>query len=80
MTKPPIVLGRKGAVAKAMQESKLSLRELEEKTRVSRSTINNVARDVSPIAKDKAERIATALGRPVGTLFVHKDGAPLGGA
>ncbi|MFT4288132.1 hypothetical protein [Nocardioides sp.] len=44
----------------------------------SRSTISAVASDPTRgIAKDKAERLASALGRPVGELFVHKDGAPL---
>lgn len=30
------------------------------------------------IARDKAERIAVALGRPIGELFAHKDGTWLG--
>lgn len=29
------------------------------------------------VARDKAERIAAALGRPIGDLFTHKDGTCL---
>jgi hypothetical protein len=40
-------------------------------------TLRVFARDGYGIARDKAERIAAALGRPVGELFAHKDGSCL---
>lgn len=73
----PMVVGRRDAVASAMTASNMSLRELEVEAEVSRSTLSNVSRGQSAIAKDKAERVAKALGKPLAALFVHMDGTPL---
>jgi hypothetical protein len=40
-------------------------------------TLRVFTKDGYGIARDKAERIAEALGRPVGELFTHKDGTCL---
>ena len=71
-----IVIGRPGELDRAITAAGLSTRALEEMTGVSRSTVSNACRG-SGIAKDKAERLADAVGVPVGELFVHKDGAAL---
>ncbi|MCY4726737.1 helix-turn-helix transcriptional regulator [Nocardioides sp. STR2] len=67
-----------GVVDEAIDKAGLSIRALEAVTGVSRSTISNVAaKPAYGIAKDKAERIADALGVEVNDLFMHRDGAPL---
>jgi lambda repressor-like predicted transcriptional regulator len=73
-----IVTARPGAVDAAIDRARTSIRLLEAASGVSRSTISNVAAKPGyGIAKDKAVRIADALGVPVGELFVHRDGAAL---
>lgn len=72
------------ALLTAMQEAGLSLRGLEAATaeageRVPRATINLATRG-QRIGLDKARRIAAALGQPVGALFVHANGDPIGEA
>src|SRR5690606_8070511 len=57
----------------AMGAQRVSLRELEDRAQVSRSTISNLANGRGQVALDKAERIATALQHPVGALFGYPD-------
>lgn len=74
----PIVVARPGAVDRAIDAARSSLRAVEAESGVSRSTISNVAAKPGyGIAKDKAQRIADSLDVPIGDLFVHRDGAPL---
>ena len=74
----PMVVARPGALNDAIDAAKTSVRALAPETGVSRSTISNVAsRPGYGIRKDKAERIAAALGVPARQLFVHRDGAEL---
>lgn len=76
-----MVVARPGALDRAIDAARTSIRGLEADSGVSRSTISNVAgKPGYGIAKDKAVRLADALGVPVGELFVHKDGAPLADA
>ncbi|GAA4680092.1 helix-turn-helix transcriptional regulator [Nocardioides nanhaiensis] len=73
-----MVVARPGAVDRAIDGARQSIRSLEELTGVSRSTISNVAAKPGyGIAKDKAVKIADALGVPVGEVFMHRDGAEL---
>lgn len=80
---PVIVVARPGALADAAKEAGMSAYAVakaiaERHDSPSRATIHQVfARPGYPISKDKAERIAAVLDRPVGALFVHRDGAAL---
>lgn len=47
---------------------------------VSHQTLANLANGVGGVELKKAERIAAALDKQVGNLFVHKDGAELVGS
>lgn len=81
-TPPPIyVVARPGALAQARNGTPVAAiaRQITETHgRPSRATVYNVFNRAGyPIRKDKAEVIAATLGRPVGALFVHRDGAPL---
>lgn len=79
MSATPFVTGRHGVLSREMTSQNISLREMAAETGVSRATIQKVATEPGyGIAKEKAEKIAAALKRPVGAIFVHKDGAPLG--
>lgn len=80
MASTPYVTGRPGALVEAMATANLSYRDMDAKCdNVSRATIQRIATERGyGIAKDKAEQIAAAVDKPIGTLFVHKDGAPLG--
>ncbi len=73
-----IVTARPGALDAAIDRNRTSIRHVAAASGVSKSTISNVAaRTGYGIAKEKAVRVAEALGVPVGDLFVHRDGAPL---
>lgn len=76
------VRAKQAPLKRAMAASHLSLRGLERATEraVSRATVHNLLGVVGySVNRDKAEAIAKALGEPVAALFVHHDGAPLGG-
>lgn len=78
-----IVVARPGALADAAKAAGMSVYAIakaitEQHDSPSRATVHQVfARPGYPISKDKAERIAAVLRRPVGALFVHRDGAAL---
>lgn len=71
------VIARTGAIVKARRAAGLSLREVAEAAQVSHGMVHHLERGVRAIARDKADRIAAALGEDVRELFVHGDGASL---
>lgn len=65
------------ALRAAMREAGVGVWVLERRSGVSHGTIWKIRDGVGGIEKRKAEAIADALGVPVDSLFVHKDGAEL---
>ncbi|WPM94288.1 hypothetical protein VB1_CDS0039 [Arthrobacter phage Marchesin] len=63
-----------------MDEVGVGVHRLKAATGVNHQTLANLANGVGGVELRKAERIAEALERPVGSLFLHKDGAELVGA
>lgn len=82
-TRPPLVIARPGALPDALQAAGTTVYAVaksitENHETPSRAHVFNVFSTPGyAVSKDKAERIAEVLGRPVGALFVHRDGAPL---
>lgn len=82
-TRPPLVIARPGALSDALRQDGRTVGAIakaitDEHPTPSRAHVFNVFSTPGyAIAKDKAERIAAALDRPVGALFIHRDGAPL---
>lgn len=69
-----------GALAREMDTRNISIRTLANQTGISSAMVGFVKAGTRGISLDRAERIAEALDRPVGALFEHKNGDPLGGA
>ena len=69
--------GGRTVLRSAMDEEGVGVHRLKAATGVNHQTLANLANGRGGVEKQKAERIAEALGRPVGSLFVHKDGADL---
>ncbi|QOP64933.1 helix-turn-helix DNA binding domain protein [Arthrobacter phage Brynnie] len=68
------------ALRRAMDDKEVGVWRLKSACGVSHQTLANLANGVGGVELKKAERIAAALDVPVGSLFVHKDGAELVGA
>ncbi|ALY08879.1 helix-turn-helix DNA binding domain protein [Arthrobacter phage Galaxy] len=68
------------ALRQAMDDKEVGVWRLKAACGVSHQTLANLAKGVGGVELKKAERIAAALGVPVGSLFVHKDGAELVGS
>lgn len=62
-----------------MDEVGVGVHRLKAASGVNHQTLANLANGVGGVELRKAERIAEALERPVGSLFLHKDGAELVG-
>lgn len=80
----PIVVARPGALMAAMRGAEMSVPDVVDRIAAEhadgprRAHVYNLLTVLNyGIRRDKAERIAAAVGVPVGTLFVHRDGAPL---
>ena len=69
--------GGRTVLRSAMDEEGVGVHRLKAATGVNHQTLANLANGRGGVEKQKAERIAEALGRPLGALFVHKDGADL---
>lgn len=67
--------GVKTALRVAMDTEGVGVWLIEKASGVSHGTVANLARGVGGVEKSKAERVAASLGRSVGDLFIHKDGA-----
>lgn len=75
---PYVVARDANAIDRAIDAARSSVRAVSAESGVSRATIYNLASTPGyGIAKDKAERIAKAVGQPVGDIFIHRDGAAL---
>lgn len=68
------------ALRQAMDAVGTGVWRLKAASGVSHQTLANLAKGVGGVELQKAERIAAALDRPVGALFLHKDGAELVGS
>ncbi|QGH74526.1 helix-turn-helix DNA binding domain protein [Arthrobacter phage Kuleana] len=63
-----------------MDELEIGVHRLKAASGVNHQTLANLANGVGGVELQKARRIADALEVPVGSLFLHKDGAELVGA
>lgn len=68
---------RTTALRMAMDEAGMGVWKVKAKSDVSHQTIAYLANGVRGVEKEMAKRIAAALDKPVGELFMHKDGAEL---
>lgn len=74
----PILRARGPRLAEAVRSDPRAIRTLATAADVRPSTIWKAAKNPDAgIAKDKAERLAAALGQPARDLFAHLDGTPL---
>lgn len=69
--------GMSTALRLAMDEAGVGVWRLKAASGVSHQTLANLAKGVGGVELRKAEAIAGALGKTVGALFLHKDGAEL---
>ena len=82
----PSVIARRTDLCQALDERGLSLMDVVTQVatnggKVSKSTLGFLrTRDGYGISLDKAEAIAQVVQLPVGRLFRHKNGDPIGGA
>lgn len=67
----------KTALRAAMDDAGVGVWVLERRAGVSHQTVANLARGQGGVERAKADAIAAALGVPVASLFIHKDGAEL---
>ncbi|WPM94364.1 hypothetical protein VG1_CDS0040 [Arthrobacter phage Cupello] len=63
-----------------MDELEIGVHRLKAASGVNHQTLANLANGVGGVELQKARRVAEALDVPVGSLFLHKDGAELVGA
>ena len=68
------------ALRQRMDELEIGVHRLKAASGVNHQTLANLANGVGGVELQKARRIADALDVPVGSLFLHKDGAELVGA
>lgn len=76
----PIVQGIKGALARELDARNISVRELARGADISTALAGFLRNDRNGTSLTRAERIAAFLDLPVGALFAHKNGDPIGGA
>lgn len=68
------------ALRQRMDELEIGVHRLKAASGVNHQTLANLANGVGGVELQKARRVAEALDVPVGSLFLHKDGAELVGA